>query len=113
MSATTNPCKYSGLGIVSRVPDGPFLGKCECGAVVVIERGQFPWHLPGVGVKFDEWLSEHDAERARVMATRIRELHHSFGPSNFEENDYNSGAHEAIGQVLDIFRAGLVAVSDV
>lgn len=104
MSTTPNPCQYSGLGIVSKVPDGPFLGKCECGAFLVIERGQFPWHLPGVGVKFNEWLSEHDTETRRVMAAKIKELHHSFGPMNFEGNDYNAGAHEAIGQALDLFR---------
>ncbi len=104
-TTTRRPCQYSLLGITdNRIPDGPFIGKCECGAHLIIERGQFPLHFPGVGVKFDDWLRDHDAETIRQGASRIKELHHSFGPSNHEENDYNAGAHEAIGQALDLFR---------
>lgn len=105
------PCQYSGLSLVGdsarNAPDGPFLGRCECGAVLVIERGSFPWHFPGVGVRFNEWLTEHDTETRRAMAASIKMLHKAFGPSNLEENDYNSGAHEAIGQALDLFRPAL------
>lgn len=107
------PCQYSGLSLVGdsarNAPDGPFLGRCECGAVLVIERGSFPWHFPGVGVRFNEWLTEHDTKTRRAMAASIKMLHKAFGPSNLEENDYNSGAHEAIGQALDLFRPALGA----
>lgn len=98
-------CEYSLLALSGGTwPAGAFLGKCECGAVLVIETGSFPPHYPGVAPVFHEWLAEHDAETSRRIAAGIKSLHDGFGPSNVPENDYNAGAHAAIGRALDTIR---------
>jgi hypothetical protein len=72
----TKLCRHSGLSLVGEsarnLPNGAFLGRCECRATLVIEDGQFPFHPRGVSVVFHEWLAAHDAEVVVQIAAKVR-----------------------------------------